>query len=150
MTTAFAQLQVAVRDLLAQAPAIAQKVHRQKTAPEPKERGSAINVRLMSSKCSASAIGWRDWDTVIGVECLYRAASADEVALDGVDPIAEAVFARLAAPGAAAALGTGVMDCVVDPEFTWEEEEGTTPLASATLVLRVMHRTEGESLAPRI
>lgn len=146
MTTAFKELLAAVVAVLDAAPPIAGEVQRQKNKPEPRERSSAINVRLVRTrKVSEEQIGGpADWLTLIAVECAYRAAAGDEVPLDGADPLLEAAYARLIAPGAL--LAVGVMNVQIETEIEWDDEDGVTPLASAFFTVAISHRTQGSSL----
>jgi DNA-binding transcriptional regulator YdaS (Cro superfamily) len=148
MPSAFIGLSQAIATLLAAAPAIVNQVERDQEAPAPRERESQINVRLMSSRGTPAAVanGPKDWETVFQIECARRCA-ANEVPTDAVDPLLEAAYTRLVGQGSA--LAQGVEDVLPDPEITWEIEEGDTPLVSVTFTVRIIHRTEALSLAPR-
>jgi hypothetical protein len=149
MATAFLSLKDAVKALLLQAPQIVgDRVTTNKDEPVVREHSTAINVVLVRTRGQRAdvASGPVDWTTRLGIECYYRAASGDEDPTDGVDPVLKAAHERLAGQGAALAIG--VEDVLPDPEIEWDVKQGDTPLASATFVVDIVHRTTGSTLVP--
>jgi hypothetical protein len=147
--TVFLDLRAAVVALLLVDPPVADgQVFTQRKTAHVREQGQAVNVRIVRSQAMRAGVGGgpTDWTTVIGVEMFYRAAAGDEEPTDGLDPLIEAVFERLAG---AELPDLGVEDVLPDPLLEWEEEEeAASPVAQATFLLQIVHRTPGSALTP--
>lgn len=143
MATAFADLTANVKALLVQAPALAGgRVSRGRARPLAREHDTAIVVRLANGDGEqALTSGPRHWSTVLVVELFARAAAEQEPD-DALDPLLQAVYARLAG----AQLAGGVADLLGDPRVEWDAAEADTALASCRLLFTVSHRTQPQSL----
>lgn len=145
MATAFLTVNDALVALLQQAPAIAgARVYTGRARPLPTEHASSVNVSLEAIRGRQFAIGDgpMDWDVTYGIEIRARgSATVDAVA--AVDPLLEAVFARVAGGTPPA----GVLGWVLDTQIRVEVEEADTPIASLQLALAVQLRTQAGSLA---
>lgn len=145
--SAFTALGLAMQTLLLAAPPIVggNRVWRGRLSPLKTGFESALVIKQVSTSASRADVanGPTDWSSVFAVECHARCA-ANQVPEDVVDPLLAAVFARLA--GAGAGLALGVEDLLPDPQIDWDLGEGDTPLVCATLVVRIVHRTQAAQL----
>lgn len=145
MTTAFKTVQDALQTALLQAPQITgARVYQGRARPMPAEHASDISVSLESIGGEQFAIGAGPvlWEVVYGVEIRARGtASVDAVA--AVDPLLEAVYARINATAAPA----GVEAWVLAPRVRVDVEEADTPIASLQMALNVRLRTQAGTLA---
>lgn len=134
---------------LLQAPAIVDdRVFRDRLSPIARELPDAIVIRLVSSNGERGFTGASspvDWVTELAID-VYARVAVDQVPTDVIDPLLQAVYARLSAPPPE---GLGVEDLMPDPRIEWDLAEGQTQLACATVQVRVRHRTPAASLAAR-
>jgi hypothetical protein len=96
VSTAFAQIVGAVLAALQAAPAVCETVYRARPNLVPEQVEQAVNVQWEQALASPGTIFGApiDWDTKVTVEC-YARALRDSGDL-AVDPLLEAVYARLA------------------------------------------------------
>ena len=110
MTTAFSSIVAAVIAQLSAAPAVCDTIYRARSNAIPETLDRAISVQFDQALPNRGVMNGApiDWSTRITVECFARSAteSTDIV----VDPLLEAVFARLAAD---ATLGGVVADLAI-------------------------------------
>lgn len=145
--SAFTQIAAAVvTALLLPTPVAGGRVYRGRRGPLPAEHESMVVVPLGRSTGDSAGVseGPTDWTTEIQVECHARGTDLVPVD-DAVDALLSDVYARLAALALPA---LGVMHVVLDPEIEWDYLEADTLLASATLTLRIVHRTHGANFNP--
>lgn len=145
MTTAFKTVNDAIVALLVQAPAVAGgRVYAGRARPLPTEHASSVNVSLEAINGQQFAIGDGpvDWSVTYGIEIRARGAVNTD-AIAAVDPVLEAVYARI---GAAAA-PPGVSGWFLDARIRLDVEEADAPIASLQLALTVQLRTQAGSLA---
>lgn len=147
MTTAHNIVSDAVRDLLAQAPALAGgRIYRGRMRPLPAEHADQVVVRLVRSTGTYETTGGpRDWVTEIEVDLQGRGSPGEE-GDDIVDDLLEQLYARIVA---APTLGMpSVMDAMPGPDIEWSYSEADATYACATVSLTVNHRTQSATLAP--
>jgi len=98
MTTAFSAIVAAVIEKLSEAPPVcdAKAIYRARCGAIPDQFDQAVSVQFERSTPIAAAISGApiDWSSIITVECFARTVvESGDLA---VDPLLEAVFARLA------------------------------------------------------
>lgn len=142
MTTTFGTIVAAIKTRLEAAPAVSAQVYRARLRPVAEQHLDAVVVRIHSGIAARFGIlnGPTDWDTAIDVECYARSATLSADA--AVDTLLAKVWARLAAD---ASLGGLVMD--MNPqEINYDLAGEGDQMACATLSLKVLHRTQNQSL----
>lgn len=145
MSTAFKTVQDAlVAALLTPANIVGTRVVPGRARPMPAEHDSdiAISIERIGGRDIALTGAPQDWDVTYGVEIRARgSASVDAVA--ALDPLLEAVYARLMATLPPA----GVQGWVLQPSISVDVEEAATPIGSLRVALNVRMRTQPASLA---
>lgn len=113
--------------------------------PLPQETDSQIVVRFLGTQAPAQQIlgGPYDWATQYAVECSARVPQGQDPHAV-VRPLYEAVWARVATMVPPVSLG--VMQVNQAPSFNLEVERLDTLVATSTLRLVVLHRTDSISL----
>jgi hypothetical protein len=142
MTTAFGTIVAAIKTRLEAAPAVSAQVWRARLTPVAAQHLDAVVVRIQSGIASRFGIlnGPMDWDTTIDIECYARSTTLTADA--AVDALLAKVWARLAADSS---LGGLVMD--LNPtEVNYDLAGEGDQLACVTLSLKVLHRTQNQSL----
>jgi hypothetical protein len=146
MTSPFVDLAEAVKTALLAAPQIVgDRVERSRQAALKKGWDSGIVVRLARTQAKLAGVGMgapKDWTTLIGVEAFARAA-AGAVAEDAVDAILVPLYARLAGLSLPQ---LSTLDIAPEPSIDWDTEEGEDQVCRATVVLRIVHRTQASAL----
>lgn len=145
MTAATAQHQVqqAVVDALKAAPALAGgRVYANRVRPISAPSADGIAVRLDRSSGAQPTLHAIDWRTSIAVECYSRTATGADPAA-AVDALLHAAWQRLCAMSAP---GLGLMDLTIDPDISWDYDDGEQPVVCATVRLTATHRTPANSL----
>lgn len=146
MTTAHLALAQQVVSLLQAGTPVAPLIKLGALQPAKLGTSTAVFVRLLRSPgrdITATGAGAVQWTTLVGVECVAR-ASAGQDPLTAIDPLIEAVYARLAA---APQLAGSLSELLGEPEIQWEIAEAETPIATALIAVRVQHITGPASLA---
>lgn len=145
MTTAFKTVQDAlVAALVTPATIVGLRVVAGRARPMPAEHDNdiAISIESVQGEDFALTAQPQDWAVVYGVEIRAR-GSATVDAVSALDPLLEAVYARIKATPAPA----GVMGWVLEPRLRFEVEEAATPIGTLQLALNVRMRTQPGSLA---
>lgn len=141
-------IQAALVALLTATPALAGgNVKANSVRPLAVQSTTGVVVRMLQSRADtprALGAGY-EWQTLLAVECLARAAGSGSEPAAAVDALLEGAWARIAAWQPAAALG--VIDVRMAPSIDWQVDDGETPLVAATISLTVQHRTQAASLA---
>lgn len=138
MSTAFKSLAGILASVLTAAPAVAEgRVWTNRLRVLPAVASTAVVVRQGDGRGTEVVLGALDWITAFSIECYGRGAAGSDPA-DAVDPVLEAVWARLVAIDAAA---LGAMSITVGPSIEWQFDDGETPMACAVVRLLVQHRT---------
>ena len=144
MATAFKTVQDAIVAALLQAPQITgARVYAGRARPMPEEHAADISISLesMTGQPFMLVAGPVLWEVVYGIEIRARGtATVDAVA--AVDPLLEAVYARLLATATPA----GVEGWAITPRIRVDVDEAATPIASLQLALNVRLRTEPGTL----
>jgi hypothetical protein len=141
-------LQTAVVTLLTAAPALAGgNVKANAVRPVAAQHTSAVVVRMLQSRADTPRMlgAGYEWQTLMLVECMARAAGSASEPHAAVDALLEAAWARIAAWQPAANLG--VIDVRMTPEISWQAEDGDVPIVTATISAVIQHRTKSTSLA---
>jgi hypothetical protein len=145
MTTAFKTVQDAlVAALVTPATIVGLRVVAGRARPMPAEHDSdiAISIESVQGEDFTLTAQPQDWAVVYGVEIRARGSvSVDAIA--ALDPLLEAVYARIKSTPAPA----GVMGWVLEPRLRFEVEEAATPIGTLQLALNVRMRTQPGSLA---
>ena len=145
MATAFKTVQDALVAALLAAPQITgARVYAGRARPMPEEHASDINVSIESLTGQQFAVSGGPvlWEAIYGLEIRARGtASVDAVA--AVDPLLEALYARILATATPA----GVEGWAITPRIREDVEEAGSPIASLQLALNVRLRTQSGSLA---
>jgi hypothetical protein len=143
MATAFKTVQDALVAALMAAPQITgARVYAGRARPMPEEHASDINVSIESLTGQQFALGSGPvlWEAIYGLEIRARGtASVDAVA--AVDPLLEALYARILATATPA----GVEGWAITPRIRVDVEEAA--IASLQLALNVRLRTQPGTLA---
>lgn len=147
MPSPFTAQAQAIQALLLVAPPVADMVVRDRLRPLAKHQQSAVVIKIdkTQGQRAGTAGGPTDWGTLYVLECYSRSA-ANVLPSDAVDPILTAVFERLS--GAGEALGPDVEDALPDPRIEWDLAQAAEELASAAIVVRIVHRTRAAQLQP--
>ena len=145
--TAFQQLANAMLAALQAAPAVAGGVvSKNRLRPLTALQNSGVVLRFKGATGQEVSLGVIDWQSDFNVECYGRAvAPADPT--DAADSLLALVWPRLAALNVES---LGAMSVVVNPQIDWEEVEAETPMCCAIFRVQVLHRTNAESLTPRL
>lgn len=141
-------LQTAVVTLLTAAPALAGgNVKANAVRPVAAQHTSAVVVRMLQSRADTPRMlgAGYEWQTLILIECMARAAGSASEPHAAVDALLEAAWSRIAAWQPASNLG--VIDVRMTPEISWQVEDGDVPVVLATINVTVQHRTQSTSLA---
>jgi hypothetical protein len=144
MTTAFKTLTDELVSLLTQAPQITgSRVYAGRVRPLPTEHAHDLTVNIESVAGQAWAVGGGPtlWTGTWSVEIRARGDSATH-ALDALDPVLEAVYARLVVATPPAGVEGWALD--IRPQIGIEEAD--TPIASCMLMLELKFRTAANSL----
>ena len=130
---------------LQSAPAVASSVARVRLRPQAQGTAQAVVVRPLQSQAGDTDVpmGYPvSWTTAVVVECYTRsgAATTPDVA---VDPLVEAVYARLMAD---TTLGGAVL--ALQPQsIAWDFDADGDNTTCATLVFSARHRSPGATLS---
>jgi hypothetical protein len=109
--------------------------------PLEHESDIAVTIESINGADVALTSHPKDWEVTYGVEIRARGnASVDAIA--ALDPLLEAVFARVLQTPAPA----GVMGWVLEPRIRVDVEEAATPIGVMQLALNVRLRTQPASL----
>lgn len=141
-------LQTAVVTLLTAAPALAGgNVRANAVRPVAAQHTSAVVVRMLQSRADTPRMlgAGYEWQTLMLVECMARAAGSASEPHAAVDALLEAAWSRIAAWQPASNLG--VIDVRMTPEISWQAEDGDVPIVTATISAVIQHRTQSTSLA---
>jgi hypothetical protein len=144
MPTAMREIQNAVVAALLAAPAVAGgRVYAGRDRPLPTEHATDVQVRQGSLRGEQAYLGTHpvDWEATLGLELRARGSSAND-AEAAVDPLLEAVFARLATTAPPA----GVDGWLLDVGGRIEIDDAEAPVASMLLTISVRYRTQTGSL----
>lgn len=144
MTTAFKSVQDALVALLQTPAIVAGGVRAGRALPLPEGVASdiAVSLEALSGQAISLTGAPQDWGVVYAIALRAR-GSATVDAMQALDPLFEAVYARVAA----AAPPAGVMGWVLQPRVVVDVEEGDAPVARLALFLDVRLRTQPASLA---
>jgi hypothetical protein len=142
VSTAFSKIVAAVMNKLAEAPAVCDAIYRARSNAIPDQDARAISVQFERSQPAVTAIARAplDWSSIITVDCFAR--SLTESGDLAVDPLLEAVFARLAEDPTLGGLVGDVAIAGVEAENTADGKK--TGWARLTYVAD--HRTDNSTL----
>lgn len=134
----------AVLAALAQSPAVAPAVERRSRARAlPEALGSAVVVGALGADPEQETLAWAGttvWQVRLAVECLVRAGSGVDAALDA---LVQAVYARLMADPT---LGGAVPAGLGRPALSYDYDALDARYASATLLFTAQMEATGASL----
>lgn len=144
MTTMVAATVTAMLSALASGTPVASQIGRVRLRPITKEQALAVVVRPLRAEVSEAELspGYPiGWTSDIAVEC-YARCGADTTPDQAVDPLIQAVYARLLADPT---LGGVVL--VLRPQgIAWDFDADGDQTTCATLVFTARHRTQGATL----
>lgn len=110
-------------------------IQRQRTRAMPASAAQQVSLRLVSSRGGA-LLDTIDWQTVVGIECLARAAGPGVTPDVAVADLLAAVHARVLGSVALAAAGYRI-----DPEYRieWAQDELDERIGAAVSLYTVRH-----------
>ena len=141
--TAFSGLTAAVKDLLLQAPPVANGNVSRRVRPLQQGQASAVVVLpVVADEQPGMTSGPVDWTTTLVLELQARSQPSQDPE-DALDPLLAEVFARLrllpqVMPSAVSGLGQSRIE--------WDFQEADSGLVVARLAVGVEHRTAAASL----
>lgn len=147
MPSAFISLAQQLEAMLALDPPVADLVVRDRLKPLMPHQASAVVIVLdkTQGERTGPAEGPTDWGTLFKIECHAR-SKANVLPSEAVDPILQAVFARLS--GGAESVGLATEDLLPDPRIEWDLAEAAEGLSCAAIQVRIVHRTQSAQLVP--
>lgn len=137
MTTAFSKIVDAFVSVLSEPVAVSTSISRARTSAISEDETTAINVQWEGSKPAKSTIAGApiDWLSRVVVECYARSdAQTGDAA---VDPLFQAVYARLASNRTLDGLVDDIGDPMIEPGFDAQE----TKMGGVRLTYLVEHST---------
>lgn len=146
--TAFADMGAAVVAILTAPTALAGgNVRRGRRVPVPANVPQAIDVHVQRSTADNAQLAGDllQWDTLVGIDLYARAAALGDGEA-AIDPLLQAVFARLTTAPAPA----GAIAWALAPAIQWDVDEADQTLVQASLALRITHFTTTDLAAAAV
>lgn len=141
MTTAALGVAVALRTALADL--AGGRVYLNRLRPLPADAATAIVVRLDRSIGRQDVLNMLDWTTLIGIECVARAATGTDPAA-AVDALLAAAWSVISGLSSAA---LGATSIAINPDIAWQYDDADSPFVVAVIAVQVQHRTPFASLS---